>query len=312
MLSNRAPTRETGTRATMSEAAEDTTTRWEDLAELGRYHGLANAQEHALVVLAMRQPCWVQAAEDGAFLLHTEPAAAEAARREISAYDHEQADSCRDPSPSGGRFRFKAGGGALALWMLALIAGFLLQQHDPSLTDRGASSSVGLIGHGDWWRPLTSLFLHADLPHLVGNLIAGACFGTLASKSIGAARAWPLILLGGVGGNTLTSLTAWPEAYESIGASTAVFGALGLLSGIGFVSLWRSDRRLPWLKITAPVLAGVVLLGWLGGAPVGAGVDVAGHAAGFLCGLVGGSFAEAWPRKPSAATAQDSPRTGIA
>lgn len=296
----------------MSAAADDTPTRWEDLAELGRYHGLADAQEHALVVLAMRQPCWVQAADDGAFLLHTETTAAEAARREIATYEDEQADACRNLSVSVGRFRFKAGTGALALWMLALIAGFAVQQHDPSLANRGASSSVGFIGHGDWWRPLTSLFLHGDLPHLVGNLIAGACFGTLASKSIGAARAWPLILLSGVGGNTLTSLTAWPEAYQSIGASTAVFGALGLLSGIGFVSLWHSHRGLPWLKITAPVLAGVVLLGWLGGAPPDAGVDVAGHAAGFLCGLIGGTVAEVWRRKPSIATTQDDPGAGVA
>lgn len=312
MLGKRPAMRNTVPRATMSEAADDNPTPWEDLTELGRYQGLAHAQEHALVVLAMRQPCWVRATDDGMFSLHAEPAAAEAARHEIATYENEQSGLAGRPAAVSPRLRFKAGTSALAVWMLSLVAGFVLQQDHPSLTDRGASSSVGLIGHGDWWRPLTSLFLHADFPHLMGNLIAGACFGALASKSIGAVRAWPLILLSGIGGNLLTSLSAWPEAYESIGASTAVFGALGLLSGIGFVSLLRSRRGLPWLRVAAPLLAGIVLLGWLGGAPPDAGVDVIGHAAGFLCGLVGGGTVEAWSGKKTNMPLHDDPGAHIA
>ena len=63
----------------MSDSPEPANDEWDDLVELGRYPRLALAQEHGLVVLAMRLPCWVakDAATD-AFTLHAEPDSAAA------------------------------------------------------------------------------------------------------------------------------------------------------------------------------------------------------------------------------------------
>ena len=126
------------------------------------------------------------------------------------------------------------------------------------------------------------------MPHLIGNLLSGLFFGTLVARSVGPWRGWALILACGTIGNLLTSLLTWPESFVSIGASTAVFGALGILSGIGFVAMLRQRARLPWARIAAPVLAGIVLLGWLGGGSETGNTDVLGHVFGFASGLAAG------------------------
>ena len=88
---------------------------------------------------------------------------------------------------------------------------------------------------------------------------------------------------------SITSWVTYRVPFVSLGASTAVFGALGILSGIGIVENFRETVRLPWLRIVAPLLAGIVLLGWLGGAAPGDGVDVFGHVFGFCAGVVAGA-----------------------
>jgi rhomboid protease GluP len=273
----------------MSDSPEPANDEWDDLVELGRYPRLALAQEHGLVVLAMRLPCWVakDAATD-AFTLHAEPDSAAAISRELIAYDHEQEVPNHLPQIGEEVFRFPPGWGVYLLWMTALIAVFLWQIRDPSITDLGASSSRRLIEDHQWWRPFTALFLHGDLPHLLGNLVSGLFFGTLVAKSLGPLRGWALILACGMLGNILTSAITYPESFVSIGASTAVFGALGILSGLGFSTMLRVRLRLPWAKVTAPLVAGVILLGWMGGGAPGGNTDVLGHIFGFASGITAG------------------------
>ena len=273
----------------MTDKDEDTSSEWDGLVEIGKYPTLEQAQEHGLVILAMREPCWVAETEPaGGFTLHAEPETAPVIEREIVAYESEQEKPVPFPSADRELFRFPAGWGVYGIWMITLILAYLRQGVDPTLVERAASSSTGLIGHGEWWRPFTGLFLHADPSHLIGNLLSGLFFGTLVARSIGPLRGWALILFCGTIGNALTSALTWPESFISIGASTAVFAALGILSGLGFSSMLRVRVRLPWAKITAPVIAGVILLGWMGGGAIGGNTDVLGHIFGFGSGLTAG------------------------
>ncbi len=273
----------------MNETAEATATEWDGLVEVGKYPTLEKAHEHALVVLAMRQPCCVTDAEpDDGYALHAEPESASNVSKELADYDSEQIKPATVLTGEHEAFRFSAGWGIYGIWMMALIVVYFWQGENPSLVNRAASSSTAFIGRGEWWRPFTSLFLHADLPHLVGNLLSGMLFGTLVSRCLGAWRGWALILISGTAGNAITSAVTFPQSFESIGASTAVFGALGILSGLGFLSMLRNRFRLPWARITAPLVAGVVLLGWLGGGSPGSNTDVLGHVFGFGSGLTAG------------------------
>ncbi|MCX6866676.1 MAG: rhomboid family intramembrane serine protease [Verrucomicrobia bacterium] len=273
----------------MSATDENASTQWDELVKVGEYPTLEQAQEHGLVILAMQEPCWVAEAEPaGEFSLHAEPQSVAEISQELRTYDSEQQQPVLVPTTDHEVFRYPPGWDVYALWMISLVLTFIWQGEHPSLVERAASSSTGLIDRGEWWRPFTGLFLHADFPHLVGNLLSGLFFGTLVARSVGPWRAWLLILVCGTLGNALTSVFTYPESFVSIGASTAVFGALGILSGIGFAAMLRDRMRLPWAKITAPLIAGIILLGWLGGGSHGGNTDVLGHVFGFCTGLTTG------------------------
>jgi len=88
---------------------------------------------------------------------------------------------------------------------------------------------------GELWRAVTALTLHADLAHLLANIGFGALFGGLAARVYGAGCGWLLILVAAVAANAVNGLTM-PAGRASLGASTAVFAALGTLA----VVRWRA------------------------------------------------------------------------
>ncbi len=140
------------------------------------------------------------------------------------------------------------------------------------------------VQDGQWWRAWTALTLHLDGPHLAAFLTAGVWFGYLAARQLGGGLAWLLIVSGGALANLLAALCGPPE-HRAVGASTAVFAALGLMSAYS----WRERLRWPqrWARRWGPLVAGVVLLGWTGSA--GEGTDLVGHVAGFAVGALLGA-----------------------
>ena len=139
---------------------------------------------------------------------------------------------------------------------------------------------------GEWWRAWTALTLHLDGPHLAANLLAGVWFGYLASRQMGAGTAWLLAVSGGAIANLLEGQFGPPE-HRAVGASTAVFAALGAMAAYS----WRERFRLPqrWVRRWGPLVAGVILLGWTGSA--GEGTDVVAHLGGFAVGALLGATA---------------------
>ncbi len=271
----------------MPETKQADEEQWVDVA---RFPSLDEAQENALVALAMGEAIRVDHGEvPGEFELRVEPAAAPRVSEELREYAAEAEVKLPPPLVSTSWSHHPAGALHYLVWAASLLFVFHQQSQDPTLADRYASSSIGLIALGEWWRPFTALFLHGDGGHILGNLASGAVFGALVSKSIGPRNGWAMILLSGTLGNAITSAVTYPEPFVSLGASTAVFGALGILSGIGLVENFREELRMPWMRVLAPLLAGLVLLGWLGGAAPGAGVDVFGHVFGFSAGVLLGA-----------------------
>jgi membrane associated rhomboid family serine protease len=137
---------------------------------------------------------------------------------------------------------------------------------------------------GQWWRPVTSLTLHADFSHLLANLGFGAVFLGLAARVYGWGVALCLTLGAAVTAGTLEAV-GLPAGSSSLGASTAVFAALGLLAPVRWP---RRGRLQPWMRQAATFAGAVSLLGLLGaGDPR---VDVTAHGLGFLTGVL-----LAWP-----------------
>lgn len=151
---------------------------------------------------------------------------------------------------------------------------------------------------GEWWRAWTALTLHVDAAHLIANLGAGVWFGYLAGRQLGPGHAWLLTVMGAGIANLIESLLG-PAGHHSVGASTAVFTVLGLMAAY----TWRIRYELPqrWALRWGPLVAGALLLGWLGTGGLSgtdkpevvaaSTTDIVAHASGFLVGAVLGAAA---------------------
>jgi membrane associated rhomboid family serine protease len=173
-------------------------------------------------------------------------------------------------------------GYALIIGGVTALAGFAASNSEWVVAGRVDGA---LIRAGEWWRTITALTLHSGLRHILGNLIFGVMFGLFAGRLLGSGVAWLTILLAGASGNLLNTLLL-DSAHRSVGASTAVFAALGLVAGY----VWRGklmaqDR---WPYRVGPIVGGFALLMYTGTG--GENTDVGAHLMGFLCGLGGGIF----------------------
>ena len=246
-----------------------------------------DCEERLLVLTAVGIPG--QLAFDGQCLI--EVAAADAASAQAHLRQYERENPPAPPPPPAPRLHPHAWIGCV-LYVVVLmgvayaVAGGLVRLDAFDLGELDAARVQG----GQWWRAWTALTLHLDGPHLAANLLAGVWFGYLAARQLGGGLAWFLIVSGGALANLLAGLYG-PPGHQAVGASTAVFAALGLMSAYS----WRERLRWPqrWARRWGPLVAGVVLLGWTGSA--GEGTDLVGHLSGFIVGVVLGA-AVAVPR----------------
>ena len=255
----------------------------ETLAVAGTYATQAEGFERGLVVLSMGLAYWLVPAAEGYSLL-VESRFAEPVRGEISCFERESVDwPPRPVVPQGSKW-----GRAMVtplLWALAVLAVFDAQNASPGRWEaRGALDARAVYHDGEWWRAATALFLHWDLEHLISNLIPGIFVFTSVISAIGVARGWLLVILASVAGNLAVAAVHYPGPYRSLGASTAIFAGLGLLTGRAMRGIIRSANHRDWRPVLVPLASGVALLGWFGAG--GGDTDVAAHAAGFAAGLI--------------------------
>lgn len=152
-------------------------------------------------------------------------------------------------------------------------------------------ASAERILQGELFRCITALLLHADWPHVLANAAGIMVFGTAVAANYGWGVGWLLILLAAVQGNFLTAL--WYHNHHlSVGASTAVFAAVGLCAVLS-AKLYAMHTSRSWRAWT-PLAAGLALLGWLGTAPQS---DLVAHLLGFGSGLFFGGLFIAFVRR---------------
>ena len=147
------------------------------------------------------------------------------------------------------------------------------------------SADASRILNGEWWRLVTALTLHSDVVHLLSNLFIGGIFVLLLCRELGSGLAWTLLLAAGAIGNLCNALLQSGK-HVSVGASTAVFGAVGILAALSLVR-YRSNLRKRWML---PVAAALGLLALLG--TEGKHTDLGAHLFGFLAGIALGLLTE--------------------
>lgn len=135
---------------------------------------------------------------------------------------------------------------------------------------------------GDYWRLITTGFVHGNLLHLLFNVWCLWSLGQLSEKLFGGWVTLGVYLLTGVGGAML-SIYMHPERLE-IGASGAIFGIAGaILSGIKFGNVSISSWQKRSITSSLIFFAGFNL--FIGLAP---GIDNWCHIGGFISGLIFG------------------------
>lgn len=148
---------------------------------------------------------------------------------------------------------------------------------------RGTSLS-GRVLHGEPWRAITALTLHADPVHIAGNAISGTIFLSAVNRRLGDGRGPLLAVVAGALGNFANALYYRNDAHGSIGASTAVFALVGVLAATQLAA----DRRAGAITMrdwAAPLVGGLALLGMLGASPH---TDVMAHLFGLVAGVAVG------------------------
>jgi len=260
----------------------------EDLAEAGIYATSAEGFERGLVVLSMGLAFWLVPIAHG-FRLLVEGRFAGRVGEELSRFERESVGWPPQPVAEVGS---KWGRAMLTplLWALAVLAVFWAQNAAPGLwEERAEMNARAVFQGGQAWRAATALFLHADLAHLVSNLIAGIFVFTSVLSAMGVARGWILLVLASVAGNIAVAAAYYPGPYRSLGASTAIFAGLGLLTGRAVLGMTRAKDRGGWRPVFVPLASGAAILGLFGAG--GMDTDVPAHAAGFAMGLILGMTA---------------------
>lgn len=278
---------------------------WTDLRPLVAGDGAGplshrEAKLWSLVLSARHVPYRMRrlpAGEGGGYVIETQEWFAARAAREITLYFEENrpvsgSASLPDLRPVSGAEPTLVGLGLLLIFYVLYHRAYPgLGLHAGVWVDAG-SANGGAILSGAWWRAATALTLHADGPHVLGNAVIGGVFIWLASRRLGGGQAWLLTVLSGVLGNLANTLVLGVH-HDSIGFSTATFGAAGVLAAItpftvggGGHGAGAGDRLRRFMRFASnsliPFGAGLGLLAMLG---AGEDTDLGAHLFGFLSGV---------------------------
>ena len=177
-----------------------------------------------------------------------------------------------------------AAAGACLILCIVHAATIYHGNHHQVVLNHGASALY--ILQGEYQRSITALMLHSDLQHLAGNVLGLLVLGSVICSLLGPGRGLFLILFSGAVGNLLNAVM-YRRVHLSIGASTAVMGAVGILVAWQLkkkVVITSTPHRLIDIKGSAlyPLGAGAALVGMFSG---GENTDVSAHVFGFLTGL---------------------------
>jgi rhomboid protease GluP len=238
----------------------------------------SQAELYALVPAAKGIESVIAQNTDDLILL-VAPEDADQAQDELTAYDSEN----RDGATTDKRASWAPPNVELLLvyWALLLFF-FSAARHDARSVPwlEIGSAQVGLIREGELWRTVTALFLHVEGAHLLNNLVFGTVFLLLLSQALGPGMTALTVLAAGSAGNMLNALVR-PALHTSIGASTAIFAAVGLLAALR--QDWRSGRLSLSPRDWLPLAAGVMLLALLGFSE--GQIDILAHVFGFVSGV---------------------------
>jgi rhomboid protease GluP len=128
----------------------------------------------------------------------------------------------------------------VAVWLAMLWSGVDLFSVPADLLLIWGANAASEVQRGQWWRLLSSMFLHGGLVHVAMNMIGLISLGSLVERIYGHRLFALLYLCSGLAGSAL-SLHYSAQRSVSVGASGAIFGIAGAL----IVAVVQHRHRLP-------------------------------------------------------------------
>jgi rhomboid protease GluP len=226
----------------------------------------------------------------------------DAARAELDAIEAEEREARRAaesvPGVRDGRraelSRLAPLGGAL---FAVLLVGFYTitgPSVERSHWFAAGTSDAARVLAGEWWRAVTALTLHADSNHVLANVALGGVVITMVMRRTGVGLGAALVVVAGALGN-LVNAWGYGAHHSSIGFSTAVFGTIGILGGLTYVSAVRDRSTLRGRPAWIPIAGAIALLAMLGASEKS---DMLAHLFGTFTGLAVGLAAGAANLRP--------------
>ncbi len=229
--------------------------------------------------------------------LIVETEAFEAAFEAIREYLVENRQAVPTPEPPAFIYQRNFSGVWVALGLLVCHLMVISHLESAAIVKTFGASARHILD-GEYYRSVTALMLHGDVTHLVSNMVGIAIFGTAVCAVTGLGVGWLMILMTGLLGNFLNALLYGTD-HLSVGASTAIFGAIGILGAYQFLRRFRQPGQR--LKAYLPLGAGLALLAFLG---AGARSDLMAHLFGFCVGIVAGGIYGKAVKQPIELSAQ--------
>jgi len=159
------------------------------------------------------------------------------------------------------------------------------------VTGGTALHPVGGIVGGEWWRLLSSIFLHAGLIHLALNSYVLWIFGVEIERQIGRLFTLAVFLVTGVFAGA-TSFAFAPGFIVGVGASGAIFGLVGAFVAYNYL---RRHHVMAQARLRGAL--SMLLINLVIGFSI-PGIDWRAHVGGLVAGLVAGFAVD--PSRPAA------------
>ncbi|MBV8328019.1 rhomboid family intramembrane serine protease [Chryseobacterium sp.] len=166
----------------------------------------------------------------------------------------------------------------LLIYIIMVFSGLgLISFKGEDLLNWGANFKPLTI-NGQWWRLLTSTFLHGGLMHILANMYGLLFVGIFLEPILGKVKYAFIYLITGI----FASIASiwWYDATVSVGASGAIFGLYGFFLACLLLKVFPPDFGKAFLVSTL-IFVGVNLLMGLAG-----GIDNAAHIGGLISGFI--------------------------
>jgi len=167
----------------------------------------------------------------------------------------------------------------ILIYLIMVCSGVAVFEPDAaSMTTWGANATIYTLG-GQWWRLITSCFIHFGFIHLLLNTYALAFVGLFLEPFLGRVKFITAYLLAGIFASVISLW--WHDNTVSAGASGAIFGLYGVFLALLSTNHIESSMRKGLLTNIGLFVVYNLVFGSFKG-----GIDNAAHLGGLLAGLM--------------------------